>query len=80
MEAPGHKARPALIVQRDAAIAATDRFTVAPITSTIRRLPTCVPLGPDEGLDRECVANFDSLAVMSRRHEICVALRAFAGC
>jgi mRNA interferase MazF len=93
MEAPDRKSRPALIVQRDAAIAVMDRVAVAPVTSTIRKLPTCVPLGPDEGLHANCVANFDSIAVVpkyaltrrlgdlgARHHEICTALKALADC
>ncbi len=63
MELPDHKARPALVIQRDAAIAARDRVTVAPLTTRLRTLPTCLLLGADEGLDRECAANFDSLTV-----------------
>jgi mRNA interferase MazF len=93
MESPDRKPRPALIVQRDVAIAVMDRVTVAPVTSTIRQLPTCVPLGPDEGLRMDCVANFDSMAVVPkyaltrrlgdlgvRHHEICTALKALADC
>lgn len=93
MESPNLKPRPALIVQRDAAIAVMDRVTVAPVTTTIRQLPTCVALGPDEGLHTECVANFDSMAVVpkyalthrlgdlgARHYEICVALKALADC
>jgi mRNA interferase MazF len=93
MESPGHKARPALILQRDAALAVMNRVTVAPVTTTIRNLPTCLPLGAAEGLDRECVANLDSIAVIpkyaltrrlgdigNRRHEMCTALAALADC
>lgn len=35
--------------------------TVAAVTGTIRGLPTEVPLGPEHGLARECVANCDNL-------------------
>lgn len=93
MESPDRKSRPALIVQRDAAIAVMDRVTVAPVTTTIRLLPTCVLLGPDEGLHTECVANFDSIAVVPkyaltrrlgdlgvRHREMCAALKALADC
>jgi mRNA interferase MazF len=93
MESPNRKPRPALIVQRDAAIAVMERVAVAPITSTIRQLPTCVALGPAEGLHHDCVANFDSIAVVPkysltrrlgelgvRRHEICDALKGLADC
>jgi mRNA interferase MazF len=93
MEAPERKPRPALIVQRDAAINVMGRVAVAPLTTTRRNLPTCLALGADEGLDRECVANFDSIAVVpkyaltqrlgdigARRHELFAALMALADC
>ena len=36
-------------------------MTVAPVTGTIRGLPTEVPLGREHGLARECVLNCDNL-------------------
>ena len=93
MEAPEHKARPALIIQRDAAIAIMDRVTIAPITTTVRNLPTCIRLGRDEGLNYECMANFDSISVIpkyaltrrigdlgDRRQEVCAAINALVDC
>jgi mRNA interferase MazF len=53
--------RPAVIVTRDRAIPLLANVTVVGITGTIRDLPTEVPLGPELGLARECVANCDSL-------------------
>jgi mRNA interferase MazF len=38
----------------------------APLTTTIRDIPTAVRLGPDQGLDRECVASLDNLTLVSR--------------
>jgi mRNA interferase MazF len=35
--------------------------TVVAVTGTIRGLPTEVPLGPGQGLRRECVANCENL-------------------
>lgn len=71
-----------------------EELVVAPITSTIRAIPTCLPVGPEEGIDRDSVASFDNLAavpksVLSRRlgqlgvgghHRICLALDALANC
>jgi mRNA interferase MazF len=39
---------------------------VAPITRTIRRIPTCVSVGPDEGLDHDSVATFDKMAAVPK--------------
>jgi mRNA interferase MazF len=50
-----------VIVTRDQAIPMLANVTVAAITGTIRGLPTEVPLGPAQGLVRECVANCDNL-------------------
>jgi mRNA interferase MazF len=41
--------------------------TVAGITGTIRGLPTEVPLGPAQGLQRDCVANCDNLFTIPKR-------------
>lgn len=60
------KARPALIVTRDLAIPVLDAVTVAPVTTTIRRIPTCIPLGGEQGLSRDCVASFDNLDVIPK--------------
>ena len=66
---------------------------VAPVTRTVRDIPTEIPLGEDEGLAGECAASFDNLQrvrrsalaeragdVGPRREEICAALRALADC
>ena len=53
LEAPSHKARPVLVVTRNQAIDALDSVVVAPVSSTERRIPTCMPLGSDEGLHHE---------------------------
>jgi mRNA interferase MazF len=68
-------------------------IVVAPVTRTIRGIPTEIPLGETEGLPAESVASFDnlqqirkaSLAVRAgdlghRRDEICSALRAMSDC
>jgi mRNA interferase MazF len=55
------KKRPVLILTRDSAIAVLHSVTVAPITSTIRNIPTEVVLTKDDGLPNTCAANFDNL-------------------
>jgi mRNA interferase MazF len=53
--------RPVLLVTRSAAIDIRRAVTVAPITRTIRRIPSQLPLGTRHGLRDDSVANCDSL-------------------
>ncbi len=94
LEPPNTKRRPVLIVSRNEAIPVLNNVVVAPITSTVRPIPTNISVGPSEGIDHDSVANFDSLVAVPkallterlgvldavRRDEICVALRSLADC
>ncbi len=94
METPNQKRRPVLVVSRDEVIPVLNNVVVAPVTSTLRDIPTCIRVGPDEGLDHESVATFDNLAVVPKsvlkalpgelgvggRQQICDALAALANC
>lgn len=94
LETPIDKRRPVLVVSRDDVIPALDNIVVAPVTSTIRDIPTCIPVGPDEGIDHDSVATFDNLATVPKsllttrlgslgfggNRQICVALEAMADC
>lgn len=94
METPNHKRRPVLIVSRDEVIPVLNSVVVAPVTSTIRHIPTCIAVGPDEGIDHDSVATFDNLAAVPKsvltvrlgslgvggRSRICDALDAMADC
>jgi mRNA interferase MazF len=60
------KKRPVLILTRDSAIAVLNSITVAPITSTIRSIPTEVVLTEDDGLPNTCAANFDNLQTVPK--------------
>ena len=94
METPNQKRRPVLIVSRDEVIPALNNIIVAPVTSTIRAIPTCIPVGIDEGIDHDSVATFDNLAAVPKhvltkrlgklgvggRQQICAALDAMANC
>ena len=53
--------RPYLVLTRTAAIPVLDRITVAPCTTRIRGIPTELPVGAEEGLDHESVAQLDSI-------------------
>lgn len=85
--------RPVLVVTRDVAIPVLGAILVAPITRTVRAIPTEIPLGRGEGLLEPCAASFDNLrpvrkAWLTRRmgtlglrgHEICDALAALSDC
>ena len=65
-ELPGGS-HPAVVVTRNRAIPLLRNVCVAAVTSTIRELPTEVPLGPAQGLARECVVNCDNLFTLPKR-------------
>ncbi len=64
--APPDKRRPVLILTRDSAIGPLNALTVAPITSTMRGIPSEVFLGPAEGLPAECAVNLDHLQTVPK--------------
>lgn len=86
--------RPVLVVTRDAAIPVLSTVLVAPVTRTVRGIPTEVALDGDEGLGEPSVASFDNLGLVSRSiltervgrlpvakmYEICRALAAVGDC
>jgi mRNA interferase MazF len=59
--------RPVVLLSRNEAYAVRELVTVAPVTTRVRRIPTEVPLGPDEGLPKRCVANLDTSTTIPRR-------------
>jgi mRNA interferase MazF len=58
--------RPALVLTRPEAIGRLPRILVAPASTTIRNLPTEVPLGVADGLPKDCVLMLDSPELVSR--------------
>ena len=87
------KRRPVLIVTRSEAVPILTWVLAAPVTRTVRGIPTEIPLGPEHGLDEPCVASLDNLQPIRRsfltqrvgalpgpRHAICSALAAMADC
>jgi mRNA interferase MazF len=60
------KRRPVLILTRDSAITVLNSVTVAPITTTIRSIPTELVLTKDDGLPNTCAANFDNLQTVPK--------------
>lgn len=60
------KRRPVLVLTRDSAIGVLNAVTVAPITSTIRGIPTEIVLTSDDGMAQACAANFDNLQTIPK--------------
>lgn len=60
------KRRPVLILTRDSAIGILNSVTIAPITSTIRNIPTEIVLTAADGLPGTCAANFDNLQTVPK--------------
>jgi mRNA interferase MazF len=63
-EPPDAHRRPYLILTRDAAIPVLNQVLAAPLTRTIRAIPTEVRLGPDDGLPAACVASLDNVTLI----------------
>lgn len=93
-ELPDIGRRPFLVMTRDAAIPVLSTVLAAPVTRTVRRIPTELPLGPADGMPTECAASLDNLRVVRTAHlvtrvctlgparmvEACGALRAAVDC
>jgi mRNA interferase MazF len=58
--------RPVLILTRDSALEFLGEVTVAPITTTIRDIPSEVLLTKVDGMPRDCAVNFDHLQTVSK--------------
>ena len=58
--------RPVVIVSRSEAVRVRAAVTIAPVTRTIRRIASELPLGHEQGLRVRCVANCDSLKTVSK--------------
>jgi mRNA interferase MazF len=61
------KPRPVLVLTRSSAIGYLSWITVAPITSTIRGVPSEVVVGPDDGLKPPCVINLHNVVTVSKQ-------------
>jgi len=92
--APPDKKRAVVVLTRNSAIGYLSTVTVAPITSTIRGVPSEVTLGEDDGMKTPCAVNLHNAVTISRNRlgkrvarlgtlrmsEICGALRFSLGC
>jgi mRNA interferase MazF len=92
--APPDKKRPVVVLTRSSAIAYLSTVTVAPITSTIRGVPSEVVLDEEDGMKAPCAVNLHNLVTVSqgrlgkrvaqlrslRMNEICAAVWFSLGC
>jgi mRNA interferase MazF len=60
------KNRPVVILTRDSVIPYLGEVTVAPITSTIREIPSEVALGQADGMAKDCAINCDHLQTVAQ--------------
>lgn len=92
--APPDKKRPVVVLTRDSAVSYLSTVTVAPITSTVRGVPSEVRLGEEDGMKTTCAVNLHNTVTVSqerlgkrvaqlssaRMRELCSALRFSLGC
>src|SRR6201984_2288886 len=92
--APPDKNGPVVVLTRPSAIAYLSTVTVAPVTSTIRGVPSEVVLNEEDGMKSPCAVNLHNAVTVSqqrlgrrvaqlspaRMNEVCAALRFSLGC
>jgi mRNA interferase MazF len=92
--APPDKPRPVVVLTRSSALQYLSTATIAPITSSIRGVPSEVQLGEDDGMKGPCAVNLHNAVTVSQQRlgkrvahlspprlkEICAALRFSLGC
>jgi mRNA interferase MazF len=83
-----------LVLTRDSAIGYLARVTVAPVTSTIRGVPSEAELGTEDGMKQPCAVNLHNVVTVSkdrvgrrlarlddeRMREVCAALAFTLAC
>jgi mRNA interferase MazF len=86
--------RPFLVMTRSGVIPYLNSVLAAPVTRTVRGIPTELALGVEDGMPTECAVSFDNLRVVPkanlvakqctldpfRLHEACAALRTAVDC
>ena len=61
------KKRPVLILTRDSVLEYLGGVTIAPVTTTIRDIPSEVFLSTVDGVPEDCAVNCDHLQTVSKR-------------
>jgi mRNA interferase MazF len=92
--APPDKLRPVVVLTRDSAIGYLSTVTIAPVTSSIRGVPSEVLLDEADGMKGRCVINLHNAVTVSqqrlgkrvarlgqrRMSEVCSAMHFALGC
>jgi len=60
------KKRPVLILTRDSILESLGEVTIAPVTSTIRAIPSEVVLTEEDGMPRACAVNLDHVQTVAK--------------
>jgi len=60
------KKRPVLILTRESAIEFLGEVTVAPVTSTVRDIPSEIQLSKQDGMPLPCAVNLDHIQTVSK--------------
>jgi len=60
------KKRPVLILTRNSILEYLNEVTVAPVTSTVRDIPSEVFLSKDDGMQKDCAINCDHIQTVSK--------------
>ncbi len=60
------KRRPVVILTRDSALEFLGEVTVAPVTSTIRDIPSEVVLSEPDGMPKACAVNLDHIQTVAK--------------
>jgi len=63
---PPDKERPVVVLTRSSALRYLTYVTIAPITSTIRDIPSEVVLDETDGMKRKCAINVDHIITVPR--------------
>jgi len=60
------KKRPVVVLTRDSILEYLGEVTVAPVTTTIRDIPSEVALSREDGMPRDCAVNCDHIQTVAR--------------
>ncbi len=63
---PPDKKRPVLILTRDSVLGYLGEVTIAPLTTTIRDIPSEVLLTRHDGVQKDCAVNCDHIQTVSK--------------
>ncbi|MFZ5570596.1 MAG: type II toxin-antitoxin system PemK/MazF family toxin [Thermodesulfobacteriota bacterium] len=63
---PPDKKRPVLVLTRDSVLGYLGEVTIAPITTTVRNIPSEVFLSTADGMPQDCAVNCDHLQTVSK--------------